>query len=759
MEHMQSDPGRTEQLPEGFQLVRELARDRSRAVYLAMDLVRGGQVTLTALGRLADPGGLDNLARAMDAVTGLQHPGILPVHVVGGGDGQVYLVSPAVEGPDLGERLSGWGPLPVATALSITRQVADALDAAHRVGVVHGGVRPGVVRFAAGTDRPYLTGFGVTASSPPAAADPAEIEYVAPEQVVGAPPDPRTDVYALGGLLFHCLTGASPFRGGDANAVLHAEPPRVTAFRPELSGELDRVVATAMAKDPAARFATCGSVVEAAGAAAGIGVMPLPSPVGARPPRIRWRIVLAVLAVVALLGAGAVAVPHVAATVWPTSDDLARVPAALRGDCVLTAEDPRLPDAPRLLQCIDGEGQNVLVALFEGGPAADAAYQGVAASDPALRRGEGDCARSTGFEHRYPSVGDFRGRVLCDRVGPAARLAWIDHPNRTVAVAERSDGNAAELYRSWSRWVEQPAFPSQEEQQLLEALPEDACQRAPAGPLDGLDGVVASVECTPEGTGAGAVTYYRFADREDMRRAYDSDVARYGAPSGVVCSDTGPSGAGESSTSYIGVPYGRVTCGTGESGIPARTWTSDALLIMGRATGSDRAALSEWWDWYAGPDRRALIDATNRQATPPFPTAQEEQLLQHVPSASRVGCMRPAPDFVRNHVGDATVVGASCAMTGGPSYAFYYSFTDVGALSAAVGPGGGPDCQAVPPGSSGSARYTRPDGSGGTLNCGTNDAGYAWLSWSDERTSILGFAADLDPATLLRWWQTEAGPF
>src|SRR5918999_5842832 len=61
MEHMQSDPGRTEQLPEGFQLVRELARDRSRAVYLAMDLVRGGQVTLTALGRLADPGGLDNL--------------------------------------------------------------------------------------------------------------------------------------------------------------------------------------------------------------------------------------------------------------------------------------------------------------------------------------------------------------------------------------------------------------------------------------------------------------------------------------------------------------------------------------------------------------------------------------------------------------------------------------------------------------------------------------------------------------------------
>jgi Protein kinase domain len=615
MEYEQSDPGRIGRLPEGYQLIRELPPDRSHAVYLAADPAGGGQVTITALGRLRDPGGLADLARAMEALTGLQHPSILPVRAVGDGEGRAFLVSPAVEDPDLAGRLSTGGPFPVVAALSLMRQVADALDAAHRVGVVHGGLRPGSVRFAVGTERPYLTGFGVTAgSTPPAAGDPADVENVAPEQVIGAPVDRRTDVYAFGGLLFRCLTGVAPFRGGDPGAVLaavmHAEPPRISAIRPELPGELDRVVATAMAKDPAFRFDTCAAVVEAAAAAVGMGATAPPHGVAARPRRIGLRVVLAVLVVVALLGAVAVAAPHVAAAMWPTADDLARVPAAVREDCDLAAPDPRLPDARRLLRCTDG--QDVLVGLYPDEASADAAYRGLVASSPGARSGQGDCARTTGWEHCYPGVGDFRGRVLCDRTGSVARMGWVDHPNRAVAVAERADGNSSELYRTWSRWVELAAFPVPPEQELLDVMADSACQRAPAGPLDGLDGVVAALECTPRGSGASAVTYYRFADREGLGRAYESDVARYAAPPGVFCPDAAASGAGESDYHIRGVPFGRIACGTNESGAPAVTWTSDALLVMGRATGSDRAALLEWSRTWTGPDQQAAADAINQ---------------------------------------------------------------------------------------------------------------------------------------------------
>jgi hypothetical protein len=628
--------------------------------------------------------------------------------------------------------------------------------------VVHGGLRPGTVRFAAGTEQPYLTGFGVAAgSTPPAAGDLTDVENVAPEQVIGAPVDRRTDVYAFGGLLFRCLTGVAPFRGGDPGAVLaavmHAEPPRMSAIRPELPGELDRVVATAMAKDPAFRFDTCAAVVEAAAAAVGMGATaPPPHGVAARSRRIGLRVVLAVLVVVALLGAVAVAAPHVAAAMWPTADDLARVPAAVRGDCDLAAPDPRLPNAQRLLRCTDG--QDVLVGLYPDEASADAAYRGLVAASPGARSGQGDCARTTGWEHRYPGVGDFRGRVLCDKTGTVARMAWVDRPNRAVAVAERADGNSSELYRTWSRWVELAAFPVPPEQELLDVMADSACQRAPAGPLDGLDGVVAAVECTPQGSGASTVAYYRFADREGLRRAYESDVALYVAPSGVFCPDAAASGAGESDYHIRGVPFGRIACGTNESGVPAVTWTSDALLVMGRATGSDRAALFEWSRTWTGPDQQAAADAINQQATPPFPTAQEDELLRQIPPASRRVCMRTSADTMLNHVGDTAAVGITCSTDNGPESVYYYRIADPARLNAAAGPSDGPDCATVAPGSYGAARYTRPDGSTGVLTCGTNDAGWASLTWSDEQAAVFVLAFDRDPATLLGWWQTEAGP-
>src|SRR5918999_5730431 len=99
MENQPPDPGRAGGLPEGFRLVRELPRDGSNAVYLAEDLARGGQVTLTALGSFRDPSNLARLTRDMDAVSGLRHPNILPVRAVADRDGRAYLVAPFVEDP------------------------------------------------------------------------------------------------------------------------------------------------------------------------------------------------------------------------------------------------------------------------------------------------------------------------------------------------------------------------------------------------------------------------------------------------------------------------------------------------------------------------------------------------------------------------------------------------------------------------------------------------------------------------------------
>jgi hypothetical protein len=206
------------------------------------------------------------------------------------------------------------------------------------------------------------------------------------------------------------------------------------------------------------------------------------------------------------------------------------------------------------------------------------------------------------------------------------------------------------------------------------------------------------------------------------------------------------------------VPVGHLTCGTDGTGKPALTWTDDALLIMGRVTGNDRTTLINWWLFNRGPRRQSSAEAINQQLTPPFPTPQEDELLNLIPAASRVECMRPTSDTVRAQVGEAAVVAVACTTTNGPDVVFYYRFADAAALGAETGPGGGADCQSMPPGFSGTARYTRPDGSTGILYCGTDPNGSYFIGWSDEQASILGIAAYGTPAQLIQWWQNEAGP-
>jgi serine/threonine-protein kinase len=163
----------------------------------------------------------------------------------------------------------------------VIAQVAGALDAAHLRGLVHRDVKPANVLVAAEEpEHAYLTDFGVArrvgvrARVTRAGQWVGTLEYLAPEQIRGEAPAAAGDVYALTGLIYHCLTGEVPFpRDGDAALIwahMSVAPPAATRVRPDLPQALDSVIARGMAKDPAERFASAGELASACVGALGL---------------------------------------------------------------------------------------------------------------------------------------------------------------------------------------------------------------------------------------------------------------------------------------------------------------------------------------------------------------------------------------------------------------------------------------------------------------------------------------------------------
>src|SRR3954453_10729327 len=206
----------------------------------------------------------------------LDHPGIVAVYDAGEVNGVLFIAMRFVRGTDLAATLVQRGPLPVDETLSILHQVATALDAAHASGLVHRDVKPANVMIEG--QRVYLADFGLTKRASSDSMQLTEagqflgtVDYVAPEQIEGRPTDGRADQYALGCVLFECLTGSRPYPRDSQVAIIFAQlrepPPRPCELRPDLPGGIDMVVGRAMAKDPLQRYATCGQLVAAAVAA------------------------------------------------------------------------------------------------------------------------------------------------------------------------------------------------------------------------------------------------------------------------------------------------------------------------------------------------------------------------------------------------------------------------------------------------------------------------------------------------------------
>ncbi len=261
----------------GYKILEVLGRGGMSVVYLAEDGVLKRKVALKLLAPQlsADERFRERFVRESQLAASLDHPNVIPIYEAGEAEGYLFIAMRYVDGTDLREPIRASGALSPERTLAILRQVAAALDAAHRRGLVHRDVKPGNVLIARSdtvdeAGPVYLSDFGLTkrASSLSGITGTGQfigtLDYAAPEQFEAGGLDARTDVYSLGALLFECLTGHPPFRRGNDASLMHAHlsepPPLVTHERGELPSAIDAVVVRAMAKDPADRYRSAGEL-------------------------------------------------------------------------------------------------------------------------------------------------------------------------------------------------------------------------------------------------------------------------------------------------------------------------------------------------------------------------------------------------------------------------------------------------------------------------------------------------------------------
>jgi eukaryotic-like serine/threonine-protein kinase len=265
-----------------YRIERELGRGGMAVVYLAHDLRHERPVALKVLHpELAQTVGTDRFLREIKLAARLQHPHIVSVHDSGEvragseGPGCVWFTMPYIEGESLRDRLRRERQLPVDEAVRITREVALALDYAHRHGIIHRDVKPENILLVDG--QALVADFGIGRALDAAAGDEAITNtgfavgtpaYMSPEQSVGQRDiDGRTDVYSLGVVLYEMLAGEPPFGGPTAQAIaakrMTGEIPSLRRLRPSVPESLERVVLTALAPIPADRFATSGQFAQA----------------------------------------------------------------------------------------------------------------------------------------------------------------------------------------------------------------------------------------------------------------------------------------------------------------------------------------------------------------------------------------------------------------------------------------------------------------------------------------------------------------
>lgn len=251
-----------------YEIVRELGGGGMSRVFEAVEIALERRVVVKVVAAELGAGvNADRFRREIQVAATLRHPHMVPLLSAGEADGILYYTMPFIYGESLQQRLARDGALPIAEVIHLAEEVADALDYAHRQGVVHRDIKPAnilleddhaivadfgiarAVRRASEQGDPELTVTGLAIGTP---------SYMSPEQGGGDEIDGRSDIYALGCVMYHMLVGSPPFEGPTSHSIIMQhfvkDPPSIT--REGVSPALRTVITTAMAKNPVHRYAS-----------------------------------------------------------------------------------------------------------------------------------------------------------------------------------------------------------------------------------------------------------------------------------------------------------------------------------------------------------------------------------------------------------------------------------------------------------------------------------------------------------------------
>jgi tetratricopeptide (TPR) repeat protein len=263
-----------------YTIERELGHGGMATVYVAQDLKHHRRVAIKVLEpQLAAALGQERFLREIRTAARLNHPHILPLHDSGEAEGFLYYVMPYVEGESVRDRLNRDKQLPIADAVTIASEVANALSYAHSQNVVHRDIKPENILLSGG--EAVVTDFGIAGAIDAAGGGKltqtgivlGTPTYMSPEQASGEPMlDGRSDVYSLGCVLYEMLAGEPPFTGATGQAILakrFTDPvPSARRLRDTVPLSVDRAIGKALARAPADRFATTQQFADALRASA-----------------------------------------------------------------------------------------------------------------------------------------------------------------------------------------------------------------------------------------------------------------------------------------------------------------------------------------------------------------------------------------------------------------------------------------------------------------------------------------------------------
>ncbi|MGH9777432.1 MAG: protein kinase domain-containing protein, partial [Candidatus Acidiferrales bacterium] len=253
-----------------YRIVKKLGGGGMGVVYEAEDLSLGRHVALKFLPEETanDASAVERFQREARAASALNHPNICTIHEIGEHNGQPFIAMELMEGETLKQRISG-RPLPSEEVARLGMEIADALEAAHAKGIVHRDIKPANI-FVTARGQAKVLDFGLakllrrvdeataTESLTQAGVAPGTLPYMAPEQLRGKPVDARTDIYALGTVLYEMATGQRPFRaelGPELSSDILHKPPAVPGrLNPELPIKLEEIILKCLEKDPENRY-------------------------------------------------------------------------------------------------------------------------------------------------------------------------------------------------------------------------------------------------------------------------------------------------------------------------------------------------------------------------------------------------------------------------------------------------------------------------------------------------------------------------